>query len=104
MPPSGRARKPIAKPANAARVPISGSPCSGKNNGPKIRAAAVPYRKKSYHSSALPITEATMIRRSVREVAGAAGVAADTAEGESVSFGIVVLAGSLVGEGTLAPE
>ena len=35
-------------------MPISGSD-SGKNSSPKTSAAAVPYRKKSYHSMVVPM-------------------------------------------------
>jgi hypothetical protein len=38
----------------ARRTPVAGSSL-GKNRGPKTRAAADPYRKKSYHSMAVPI-------------------------------------------------
>jgi hypothetical protein len=40
--------------ANAASVPVSGSK-AGKKILLKISAAAVPYRKKSYHSIVVPI-------------------------------------------------
>src|SRR5215203_1464366 len=54
MPPSGLAAKPTAYVENAASVPAV-ELNSGKNSSPKISAAAVPYRKKSYHSIAVPI-------------------------------------------------
>jgi FtsP/CotA-like multicopper oxidase with cupredoxin domain len=39
---------------NAASVPTSGS-ASGKKSSLKTSAAAVPYRKKSYHSIVVPM-------------------------------------------------
>jgi hypothetical protein len=54
MPPIGRAAKPTPKVANAASVPIVGETL-GKNSLSKISAAAVPYRKKSYHSMVVPM-------------------------------------------------
>jgi len=54
MPPTGRAANPTANVANADSVPISGS-AFGKNSLLKTSAAAVPYRKKSYHSIAVPM-------------------------------------------------
>src|SRR5918997_4389987 len=54
MPPTGRAKKPTPYVAKASKVPPSGV-ASGKKSAPKTRAAAVPYRKKSYHSIAVPI-------------------------------------------------
>jgi hypothetical protein len=54
MPPTGRAAKPTPNVANAASVPTVGS-AVGKNSSLKISAAAVPYRKKSYHSIAVPM-------------------------------------------------
>jgi hypothetical protein len=54
MPPIGRAAKPTAYVPSASSVPTSGSD-SGKNNCPKTSAAAVPYRKKSYHSMVVPM-------------------------------------------------
>jgi hypothetical protein len=53
MPPSGRAAKPTPKVASAASVPMVGS-TFGKNSLSKMSAAAVPYRKKSYHSIVVP--------------------------------------------------
>src|SRR4051794_10050812 len=38
-------------------VPVTGS-LLGKNREPNTSAAAEPYRKKSYHSTAVPIIEA----------------------------------------------
>src|ERR671916_662465 len=54
MPPTGRAKKPTPYVAKASKVPPSGV-ASGKKSAPKTSAAAVPYRKKSYHSIAVPI-------------------------------------------------
>jgi hypothetical protein len=54
MPPSGRAAKPTAYVLNARRVPTSGS-ASGKKSLSKTSAAAVPYKKKSYHSIVVPM-------------------------------------------------
>ena len=42
---------------NASSVPVTGSDF-GKNCDPKTSAAAEPYRKKSYHSTAVPMSEA----------------------------------------------
>src|SRR6185437_8290515 len=61
MPPSGRTTKPTPKVRNASMVPTSGSPF-GKNNSPNTSADAVPYRKKSYHSSADPMQAAKITR------------------------------------------
>lgn len=52
--PSGRATNPTAYVAKASIVPISGS-SDGKNSLLNTSAAAVPYRKKSYHSTAVPV-------------------------------------------------
>src|SRR3954467_15446448 len=65
MPPSGRTAKPTPKVRNASSEPTTGS-LLGKNNSPNTRAAAVPYRKKSYHSSAEPMLAARMTRRRER--------------------------------------
>ena len=54
IPPKGRTMKPTPKVAKERRVPTRGSNL-GKNSGPNTNAAAVPYRKKSYHSSAEPM-------------------------------------------------
>jgi hypothetical protein len=43
-------------------VPVSGSKV-GKKTRPNTSAAAEPYRKKSYHSSEVPIRLARMTRR-----------------------------------------
>jgi hypothetical protein len=61
MPPSGRATKPTAAVLNPSRVPVSGSKF-GKNSLVNTSGAAVVYRKKSYHSSEVPISPATMTR------------------------------------------
>src|SRR5712672_2772472 len=65
MPPSGRTTKPTPKVRNASSVPTIGS-LFGKNSSPNTSAAAVPYRKKSYHSSADPILAARITRRRER--------------------------------------
>jgi hypothetical protein len=57
MPPSGRAAKPSAYVPNASSVPVTGSDL-GKKSAPNTRAAAEPYRKKSYHSTAVPTRDA----------------------------------------------
>src|SRR5947209_5969624 len=57
-PPSGRARKPIVKVLKERIWPVNGSAC-GKNSAGKTSAAAVPYRKKSYHSMVVPTVLAT---------------------------------------------
>ncbi len=44
-------------------VPTAGS-AWGKNNWPNTSAAAVPYMKKSYHSSAVPTSAPMTTRRS----------------------------------------
>jgi len=62
MPPRGRATKPTAYVVNASSVPTSGSKL-GKNSLLNTSAAAVPYTKKSYHSSDVPIRLATITRR-----------------------------------------
>src|SRR5215210_698791 len=59
----GRAAKPTAKVPKADSVPISGLE-PGKNSSPKTSAAAVPYKKKSYHSIVVPMKlAATTLRR-----------------------------------------
>src|ERR1700690_4279134 len=57
-PPSGRARKPIVKVLKDRIFPVNGS-ASGKKRAGKTRVAAVPYRKKSYHSMGVPMVLAT---------------------------------------------
>src|ERR1700722_5154980 len=61
-PPSGRTTKPTPNVRNASSVPVNGS-LFGKKRSPNTNAAAVPYRKKSYHSSAEPILAARITRR-----------------------------------------
>ena len=56
-PPMGRATKPAQNVLNESSVPISADE-SGKNTCGKTSAAAVPYRKKSYHSMELPSSPA----------------------------------------------
>ena len=46
--------KPTENEANAASVPVTGSK-DGKKTALKIRAAAVPKMKKSYHSIIVPM-------------------------------------------------
>src|SRR5450759_3975668 len=53
-PPKGRAIKPTRKVNNARIVPTVGTD-SGKKTLGKTRVASVPYRKKAYHSIAVPI-------------------------------------------------
>jgi hypothetical protein len=65
MPPSGRTTKPTPKVRNASKVPTTGS-LLGKNSSPNTNAAAVPYRKKSYHSSADPTLAARITRKRER--------------------------------------
>ncbi|GAA5174791.1 hypothetical protein GCM10023321_79450 [Pseudonocardia eucalypti] len=60
-PPSGRARKPTAKVANAASAPTSELVC-GKNSFPITNAAAAPYSAKSYHSMTVPTVLAATAR------------------------------------------
>ena len=52
-PPIGRARNPTPSTANDASRPANSSPC-GKNSRGNTRAAAVPKRKKSNHSTLAP--------------------------------------------------
>src|ERR687898_277747 len=54
MPPRGLAAKPTAYVENARSTPAV-SENSGKNSAGKTSEAAVPYKKKSYHSMAVPI-------------------------------------------------
>src|SRR6266567_1456716 len=61
-PPTGRAAKPTQKVAKAANWAASGESFGEKNSGPKTKAAAVPYRKKSYHSMEVPIQLARATR------------------------------------------
>src|SRR5262245_50525606 len=62
IPPSGRAKKPTAYVLNDAICAANGSSVDGKNSLSKTSAAAVPYRKKSYHSIDVPIKLATNTR------------------------------------------
>src|SRR3954453_8322612 len=69
--PTGRAKKPTAYVAKAASVAAKAS-CWGKKSGPKTRAAAEPYRKKSYHSTVVPMMLAPTTRpKRAPEEAGA---------------------------------
>jgi hypothetical protein len=61
-PPTGQATKPNPKVANEASVPAKRLNCGKKSFG-KITAEAVPYTKKSYHSTAVPIKLASATRR-----------------------------------------
>src|SRR6266849_3508359 len=62
MPPTGRAAKPTQKVAKADNWAACGESFGEKNSGPKTKAAAVPYRKKSYHSMDVPIQLAIATR------------------------------------------
>src|SRR5260370_17484734 len=62
MPPTGRAAKPTQKVAKADNWAASGESFGEKNSGPKTKAAAVAYRKKSYHSIDVPIQLAITTR------------------------------------------
>src|SRR2546421_11408423 len=62
MPPIGRAAKPTAYVLNASSVPTNGSNV-GKNSLLNTSAAAVLYRKKSYHSIVVPMRLASATRR-----------------------------------------
>ena len=53
MPPTGRAMKPKAK-VEKERINPTAGVASGKNAAGKTSAAAVAYRKKSYHSMLVP--------------------------------------------------
>ena len=67
MPPTGRAAKPTQKVAKADNWAASGESFGEKNSGPKTKAAAVPYRMKSYHSMDVPIQLAIATRTSYWE-------------------------------------
>src|SRR3954453_2974641 len=67
----GRAAKPTNWVEKAARAPAS-SDSFGKNTFGKTRAAAVPYRKKSYHSIVVPTVLATTARRRCVRIRGSA--------------------------------
>src|SRR5690349_14921890 len=61
--PIGRPTKPMKKVPNADSVAVNASSL-GKYSLPNTRPAAVPYRKKSYHSMVVPMVEAmTALRR-----------------------------------------
>jgi hypothetical protein len=64
-PPRGLAINPIVKVLKARIWPINGSNVGKKSLG-KTRAAAVPYRKKSYHSMVVPTVLATTASTSAR--------------------------------------
>jgi len=63
MPPMGRAMNPTANVLKEASSAIAGGKPAGKNALGKIRAAAVPYRKKSYHSMLVPASAVRAILR-----------------------------------------
>jgi len=73
-PPTGRATNPaakVAKVAKASSVPTAGS-APGKKSLGNTRPAAVPYKKKSYHSTLVPTRlETTTVRSSDLETCGA---------------------------------
>src|SRR4051812_48294710 len=81
--PTGRAANPTAYVANAASVPAYALE-SGKNSFGKTSAAAVPYRKKSYHSIDVPITLEKSARRTCLRSSGVPLMSASTAR--AVSF------------------
>src|SRR5690349_14421669 len=61
--PIGRPTNPMKKVPNADSVAVNASSL-GKYSLPNTRPAAVPYRKKSYHSMVVPMVEAmTALRR-----------------------------------------
>src|SRR5215467_7495779 len=62
MQPIRRAANPTEYVANDASVPLNGSKV-GKNSLLSTSAAAVPYKKKSYHSIVVPIRLASATRR-----------------------------------------
>ena len=68
-PPMGRARKPTKLVVNAAMVPATGS-SSGKKSFGKTVAARNPYKKKSYHSMAVPMVLAPRMGSMLRTVTG----------------------------------
>jgi hypothetical protein len=57
--------RPTAYTPKASSVPTYGF-ASGKKRRAKTRPVTVLYRKKSYHSMAVPMVEATTARRSWR--------------------------------------
>src|SRR3954469_22361983 len=66
MPPSGRATKPTANVLKEASCATAAGMFMGKNTVGNISAAAVPYRKKSYHSILVPASVARAILRTKR--------------------------------------
>src|ERR671923_1691066 len=68
-PPMGRARKPTKLVVNDAMVPATGSRVGKKTFG-KTVAARKPYKKKSYHSMAVPMVLAPRIGSILRTVTG----------------------------------
>src|SRR3954471_6840261 len=71
--PIGRAAKPTNWVEKEARAPAN-SDCSGKKTFGNTRAAAVPYRKKSYHSMVVPTVLATTARRRCVRIRGSAAL------------------------------
>src|SRR5919109_5447578 len=65
--PIGRAMKPTKLEPKASRMPVLGS-VWGTNCELSTSAAAMPYRKKSYHSIDVPIVEAITARWSCARV------------------------------------
>jgi hypothetical protein len=63
MPPIGRAMKPTANVLKEASSAIADGRPAGKNALGKTRAAAVPYRKKSYHPMLVPASAVRAILR-----------------------------------------
>src|SRR5262249_32950933 len=72
-PPIGRAMNPTAYGAKEAMVPAKGSR-AGKNSSLNTSAAAVPYKKKSYHSIVVPMKLAKTTRVTEPVVGAAPGV------------------------------
>ena len=66
MPPIGRAMKPTANVLKDASNAMTGGRSAGKNAFGNISAAAVPYRKKSYHSMLVPANAVKAILRTER--------------------------------------
>src|SRR6266700_5685664 len=66
-PPMGRARKPTKLVVNARMVPVTGSNVGKKRFG-KTVAARKPYKKKSYHSIAVPTVLAPRMGSMLRTV------------------------------------
>src|SRR5258707_13105078 len=67
MPPTGRAAKPTQRVAKADNWAASGESFGEKNSGPKTKAAAGAYRKKSNHSLDVLIQQA-MATRTIGEM------------------------------------